>query len=54
MLLWDTVRDFYVERGGEFSGEQNQDVPQHSLLDMHDGQPLVPHSAHSRVQLSQI
>ena len=26
MLLWDTVRDFYVERGGEFSGEQDMGV----------------------------
>ena len=26
MHLWDTVRDFYVERGGEFSGEQDMGV----------------------------
>ena len=26
MHLWDTIRDFYTERGGEFSGEQDMGV----------------------------
>jgi len=26
MHRWDTIRDFYTERGGEFSGEQDMGV----------------------------
>ena len=26
MHRWDTIKDFYAERGGEFSGEQDMGV----------------------------
>ena len=26
MQRWDTIKDFYTERGGEFSGEQDMGV----------------------------